>query len=142
MEKVIELRRHRVFRLGEIQELIPIIHKITKSYGQQVEALVHQIDAIGPENEEVVAGLEKRVNELVESWQSKVEKLGGLTRGLWLADFDSGDGYFCWKYPEEKIEFWHGYSEGFSGRIRIEQKTLKPVVESVKLECASPEVSL
>jgi hypothetical protein len=118
-DKIIELKRHRVFNLNEAQEIVPIINKITKTYSQQVEQLIRQIDSFGVNNEQLVVSLEKRVNELVEAWQNKIEKLGGLTRGLWLADFDSGDGYFCWKFPEEKIEFWHGYSEGFSGRTKI-----------------------
>lgn len=119
MDKIIELKRHRVFTLAEIQEIVPIVNKITKTYSQQVEQLIRQIDSFGSNNEQLVMSLEKRVNELVEAWQNKVEKLGGLTRGLWLADFDSGDGYFCWKFPEDRIEFWHGYSEGFSGRVRL-----------------------
>ncbi len=119
MDKVVEFKRHRVFTLSEIQEIIPIVNKITKTYSQQVEQLIRQIDSFGSNNEQLVVSLEKKVNEHVEAWQNKLEKLGGLTRGLWLADFDSGDGYFCWKFPEERIEFWHGYSEGFSGRVKL-----------------------
>lgn len=126
MDNIIELKRHRVFSLSEAQEIIPIINKITKTYSQQVEALIRQIDSLGENNETLTISLEKKVNELVEAWQTKVEKLGGLTRGLWLADFDSGDGYYCWKFPEERIEFWHGYSEGFSGRIKIGTHEIVP----------------
>jgi hypothetical protein len=28
----------------------------------------------------------------------------------------------CWKYGEEKIEFWHGMEEGFAGRKPIDQR--------------------
>ncbi len=129
MEKVIEFKRNRVFALSEAQDIVMVVHKITKTYSAQVESLIRQIDAVGSSNETLVAGLERKVNELVESWQNKIEKLGGLTRGLWLADFDSGEGYYCWKFPEERIEFWHGYSEGFSGRVKIDTAPVKPPTE-------------
>ena len=30
-----------------------------------------------------------------------------------------GEGYYCWSYPEETIGHYHGYDEGFAGRIPI-----------------------
>jgi hypothetical protein len=41
-------------------------------------------------------------------------------KGLWLADFDSGDGYYyCWQLGEEDIEHFHRYEVGFAGRRPI-----------------------
>jgi hypothetical protein len=34
-------------------------------------------------------------------------------------DFDNGDGYYCWCYPEHSITHYHGYSDGFAGRMKI-----------------------
>jgi hypothetical protein len=31
----------------------------------------------------------------------------------------------CWKYGEEKIEFWHGTEEGFAGRKPIDERILR-----------------
>lgn len=31
----------------------------------------------------------------------------------------------CWKYDEDKIEFWHGLEEGFRGRKPIDQRILR-----------------
>jgi hypothetical protein len=31
----------------------------------------------------------------------------------------------CWKYGEEKIEFWHGMEEGFKGRKPIDERILR-----------------
>jgi hypothetical protein len=52
-------------------------------------------------------------------WSREQEALGVETKGLWLVDFDSGSGYFCWQWPEERLEFYHGYEDGFAGRRRI-----------------------
>jgi hypothetical protein len=38
---------------------------------------------------------------------------------LWLVDWDSGDGYYCWRFPEQAIGFFHTYEEGFGGRLPI-----------------------
>ena len=38
---------------------------------------------------------------------------------LWLVDWDNGDGYYCWRFPEETVSFFHSYEEGFGGRLPI-----------------------
>lgn len=31
----------------------------------------------------------------------------------------------CWKFGEDKIEYWHGLEEGFKGRKRIDERILR-----------------
>ena len=50
---------------------------------------------------------------------SKMERLGLVVKGLWLVDFDTGDGYLCWKYPELRINHYHEYNAGFAGRREL-----------------------
>ncbi len=45
--------------------------------------------------------------------------LGAEVKGLWLVDWDSGDGYFCWRFPEAALAFFHTYEEGFAGRLPV-----------------------
>ena len=33
--------------------------------------------------------------------------LGCEPRGIWLVDFDSGDGWFSWRYGDEDLSFFH-----------------------------------
>ena len=117
---IFELNRRRVFTLEEAQEILPLIWRITQNYSRRVQVLLARAEAIQGSSETRVAELEEEINQLVQEWQTKMEKLGAQTKGLWIADFDSGEGYFCWKFPEEKISYWHEYSDGFSGRQRIE----------------------
>ena len=49
-----------------------------------------------------------------------MRSLGLEIKGLWLVDFDSGAGYYCWKYPEPAIDHFHGYEEGFAGRLPLQ----------------------
>jgi len=43
-------------------------------------------------------------------------------KGLWLVDFDSGDGYWCWSYPEEDLRHWHSYEGGYGERVTVEHR--------------------
>lgn len=115
--------RRSVFSLDEVQQLLPIIFRITKQYSQRVEVLIERLDSLNGKNEESVMALEAQVNKLIQEWQGKMHRLGALPKGLWLADFDAGDGYFCWKFPERSIEFWHSYSDGYSKRVHVSDRT-------------------
>ena len=55
----------------------------------------------------------------MQRWATSLTDLGIEVKGLWLIDFDCGSGYYCWKYPEPALQFFHGYEEGFSGRVQL-----------------------
>jgi hypothetical protein len=116
---VIEINRRDVFTLEEALELLPVVFRITKIYGQKVQVIIDRLESLGAADEELVSSLEEQVSQLIQNWQNKLQKLGALPKGLWLADFDSGDGYFCWKFPERSIEYWHHYNDGYTKRMLI-----------------------
>jgi hypothetical protein len=68
--------------------------------------------------------VQREYEEIIKRWVSKLERLGVVVKGLWLVDFDTGDGYLCWKYPELRVAHYHGYDDGFAGR--------RPLVEAVE----------
>lgn len=121
MDHIIEINRRSIFTHEEAQELLPIIFRITKTYSIKAETLLARLDTVGG-HEAMTAPLEAQVNQLIQEWQTKMQKLGAMPKGLWIADFDSGDGYFCWKFPERSIEFWHKYSDGFSKRVHVSER--------------------
>ena len=53
------------------------------------------------------------------AWAEAVQDLGAEAKGLWLVDFDAGNGYYCWKHPEPTVSHYHGYDDGFAGRMKI-----------------------
>jgi hypothetical protein len=59
------------------------------------------------------------VDRVVTEWARALMERGLEVKGLWLVDFDNGSGYYCWRYPEDGLHFYHSYEEGFSGRMRI-----------------------
>ena len=55
-----------------------------------------------------------------EAWARTLGKEGLEAKGIWLVDFDNGSGYYCWRYPEDSLQFYHSYEDGFQGRMRIQ----------------------
>ena len=64
--------------------------------------------------------LDARIEKIINGWLRAMEALAVDVKGLWLVDFDNGQGYFCWKWPEESIDYFHGYDEGYDDRRRIQ----------------------
>ena len=122
MHRIIEINRRSIFSLEEAQVILPVIFRITKAYSQKAELLIERLDSLSEQNEALTTQIEMDVNQLIQDWQAKMQKLGALPKGLWIADLDSGDGYFCWKFPERTIEYWHRYTDGFSKRIRVGER--------------------
>jgi hypothetical protein len=67
-----------------------------------------------------VAALEEARRSVVEDWVEEISSLGCVAKGLWLVDWDCGDGYYCWRYPEQALAHFHGYDEGFAGRVPVQ----------------------
>lgn len=106
-------RRKRVFSYEEAAALLPEVRRITDAAVLRVEELRA---AAGPHD---VAVVQKKVDEVVEQWAHAVLEHGVEVKGLWLVDFDNGSGYYCWRHPEEGLQFYHSYDDGFRGRMRI-----------------------
>lgn len=121
MGNVIELGGKRVFTLEEAREVFPIVRRLTKTAFDRVMSLTTQLSYAHGENDGVQ--LETEIRETFQDWQAKIQKLGGEAKGLWLVDFDSGDGYYCWHYPEPEIGYYHGYLEGFQGRMKLDEES-------------------
>ncbi len=120
MNNIFDIYGKKIFTIEEAELLLPLVYRLTEEYSREVKLHMRHIEALPDKKSERAQGIEKTINEIIEKWQSKLEKLGVVPKGLWLADFDNGAGYYCWKFPETKISFWHGYQDGFSGRKLIE----------------------
>ncbi len=108
----------RTFSYEEALSSFPLVRDITSDAVRQVEAIVNRLQS-REEMERRREELEQAVETIVQSWAAEIVDLGCEVKGLWLVDWDSGDGFYCWRYPEESIAFFHGYEDGFAGRVPI-----------------------
>lgn len=110
---------HRcTFSYEEALDLFPHVRDLTTVAHRRLGMLVNVLtshDELDRRREE----LESAAQAIVEEWAAEVGSYGGEVKGLWLVDWDSGDGYYCWKFPEDSLGHFHGYDEGFSGRVPI-----------------------
>ena len=109
----------RRWSLEAARQLLPEVRKRTERAVEESESLLERRDAL-PENAPQRAPIEEELRGVVERWNNEMEALGVAVKGLWLVDFDCGAGFYCWRWPEEKLEWFHGYEEGFAGRSRIQ----------------------
>lgn len=108
----------RTFTYEEVLESFPAVRDLTRAAQRRIEAMVNRVRS-HDELEARRGELEDEMERIVEAWATEVTALGGEVKGLWLVDWDSGDGYYCWKHPEHTVAHFHGYEEGFQGRIPI-----------------------
>jgi hypothetical protein len=105
----------RIFTLKESIDLLPRVQEITTAAVERAEEVLRSLEETA--DSQGRKKLEERYHHLVRNWAEDIGNLGAEVKGLWLVDFDSGDGiYYCWRYPESDIEFFHDYDTGFAGR--------------------------
>lgn len=115
----------RAFTLAEANELFPLVRSITDVAWHELEPVRRRLEAMSPANPRI-REVEHEYEMIVKRWMAKMNRLGLVVKGLWLVDFDTGDGFLCWKYPELRIGHYHSYNEGFTSR-----RPLREVIEEI-----------
>ncbi len=108
----------RRFTLSEAQQLLPRVRALTEQAVQEADQLTAAIQRLAKADPARAAAVIE-LDAVVDAWTGQVQALGVEVKGVWLVDFDNGDGYYCWTYPEAAILHYHGYEEGFAGRVKI-----------------------
>ena len=97
-----------IFSYEEALALLPEVQRLTSAAVERVEQITDMTSDTVAEAQDVVA-----------DWAASILDMGIEVKGLWLIDFDSGAGYYCWQHPEPALEYFHGYDEGFPGRVKL-----------------------
>jgi hypothetical protein len=95
----------RIFSYEDAIALLPEVQRLTSVAVDRVDEMTAEDPA--------------EYEQVVTEWAESVLQLGIEVKGLWLVDFDSGAGYYCWRHPEASLEYFHGYEEGFGGRVKL-----------------------
>lgn len=108
-----------IFSLQQARELLPQVKHVTADAVRRAESLAAQLSGMAEDDPEHLT-LSAALRDVVDGWAEQLNSIGVVPKGLWLVDFDNGEGYYCWCYPEETIAHYHGYDEGFAGRMKIQ----------------------
>ena len=102
----------KIFTYEEAAALLPAVQQITAG-------AVAAVDELATDDDEEAVDV-AAFNKIIGEWAEQILDLGIEIKGLWLVDFDSGSGYYCWQYPEPSLQHFHGYEEGFGARVMLQ----------------------
>jgi len=108
----------RIFSLDQARAMLPEIKALTAGAVRRAEeaaSRLQQLSDVDPAR----PATEAEIESVVREWGRAIEAFGLEAKGLWLVDFDNGNGYYCWCYPEETVSHFHEYDGGFRGRMKI-----------------------
>ncbi|PYP85556.1 MAG: DUF2203 domain-containing protein [Candidatus Angelobacter sp. Gp1-AA117] len=140
------MAKQKTFTLAEAQTLLPVLKSLLKrgmdakiiieQTEKELQDLKHRILLSGGLMVDVPATARKRAesDKAVQDAKDALAEIEAI--GVQIKDLDVGLLDFpcvvddeivllCWKYGEEKIEYWHGVEEGFRGRKPIDERILK-----------------
>jgi len=106
--------KKKIFSYAEAVALLPEVQRLTQAAYDRVETLKAGLDGAR------AADVHRQIDQAIGDWARAVIERGIEVKGLWLVDFDSGSGYYCWRHPEPGLHFFHSYEEGFGGRMPIQ----------------------
>jgi len=140
------MAKQKTFTLQEAQTLLPVLKSLLKrgmdakiiieQTEKDLQDLRHRILLSGglmvdvPSVARQRAESDKAVQDAKDAL-AEIEAIGVQIKDLdvGLLDFpcvvDDEIVLLCWKYGEEKIEYWHGTEEGFRGRKPVDERILK-----------------
>jgi hypothetical protein len=111
----------KIFTFDEARDLIPAVRERTRA---ALEALSGVEVAPDESAEAVRARMEQAAGEILGSWARDIQAMGievkALARRLRLRR-----GYWCWRWPEESLDYFHDYETGFAGRVRSSRPRLR-----------------
>ncbi len=136
----------KTFTLEQAHKLLPVLKSLLKRsmVGKQVidraekelQDLKHRILLSGGLAVDIAAVARRRAerDKAFQETKDAVAEINSI--GVQVKDLDIGLLDFpcavddeivllCWKYGEEKIQFWHGQEEGFKGRKPIDERILR-----------------
>ena len=108
MGDVIPIHSRRTFTKEEAQSLIPIVRRITEGVATEVSDLQEQLRFV-PHGEPLYDRIYSKIELAVRRWAIKISKLGCEPRGIWLVDFDAGEGWYTWRLGDEGLAFFHSH---------------------------------
>lgn len=136
----------KTFTLEQAHRLLPVLKSLLKrsmegkqlieQVEKELQDLRHRILLAGGLSVDVPALARRRAerDKALQEVKDSIAEINSI--GVQVKDLDIGlldfpcalEGevvLLCWRYGEEKIQYWHGLEEGFKGRKPIDQRILR-----------------
>ncbi len=107
--------------VDEIKDKRKRLYDFIENYEEEMESNQDELEIMMIKTE--IDALNKEISELIDI----IESFGAVVKGIdpVLVDFPSYHNdqliWLCWKEGEDKIEYWHGFNEGFAGRKPVSE---------------------
>jgi len=108
MGEVIPIHSRRTFSREEAESILPVIRRVTEKTASEVEELQGQLKFV-PHGEPLYERIYANIELAIRRWAVKISKLGCEPRGMWLVDFDAGDGWYTWRLGDDGLAFFHSH---------------------------------
>ena len=108
----------KLFDLAEAKALLPTVAKITQGHYQNWLPIKLRLQKM-LSNDPRRARLECEYESQVDQWRAKIKRVGALPVGLWVVDFDVGEGSLNWQFPELSLAFFRPNDAPRAGRIKL-----------------------
>lgn len=108
----------KLFDLAEAKRLLPLVQTITKQHQLELAPIQLRLNKM-LSNDPRRNSIEAEYEQVVDRWRSKIEKLGATVYGLWVVEFDVGEGVLSWRHPELKLSHFRAKTEDFASRVKL-----------------------
>jgi len=108
MGEVIPIHSRRTFTKEEAESILPIIRRVTEGTSAEVAELQEKLKFVPP-SEPLYDRIYSSIELAIRRWAVKISKLGCEPRGIWLVDFDAGEGWYTWRLGDDELCFFHSH---------------------------------
>ena len=92
-------QRDKLFNRVEARALLPLVKSITEKHQLELAPVKQKLEKMLA-NDPRRGPIEREFEQIVTRWRGKIELLGATVPGLWVVEFNVGEGWLSWRYPE------------------------------------------
>jgi len=108
----------KIFSLDEARELLPLVRTITINHQELLAPIQTRLNKM-LSNDPRRPVIEQEYEATVSVWRAKIERLGATVFGLWVVEFNMGNAFLCWRFPEHSLNYVRLADQPFSSRIKL-----------------------
>ncbi|MBX2848032.1 MAG: DUF2203 domain-containing protein [Acidiferrobacterales bacterium] len=108
----------KLFNLAEARSLLPLVQSVTEKHRAELTPIQERLSKM-LSNDPRRNPIEREYEAVVSMWKAKIEKLGAIVRGLWVVEFNVGEGVLSWRYPELSLNYFRANGDDFASRVKL-----------------------